>query len=1048
MGVGATLKFRSYIFAAVLLAAASQASANLTQWLSHSPREVQQALSDKGFNPGPIDGRWGKQSINALKAFQRANGLPTTGVVDDASTTELFPTAKPAPLLKSKEVEKSAPSAEGLPTSETKSSVPDDPAVKTGRVSPQPVAEGPVFQHPVSDVLVPEVLNEPLAISVEPEAGRSGLYTAAVVLGAGILMMAYRRRRKRVALVPGVISVHTIDVPQVAAPDKVIAEPQQVEPPTAQPDFRVSLAAHNQDVAEFVSARGKGTPEVDNTAMSPDVTNPVRPDADGPKVESDLLPEITPVVSVETTVPEVIKPTEYVKDGKPFFGNALRTDGSGPLSQLRQLRSAFESPKAKQTGWLAKGASVAVGGITIEGGLVYVGSYLPKQGASQENENCLINPKLLVAKTGDPYGNTMGYWPSYSQISPQARKSYLDWLSGPRRDPTAYIGFVFMYFYGLERRLMLEENTPDADEVLGEVARLAQVYGGNNSFNRYAHELLSAYELKAKPLTVDYIPDIEGNSYEVPTSIKLALGLRVRDGKAIEPDLLMKFAMSHPETRVRTPARRAPDLLRDLFIEEMNARHPGGFHVRAGRYKTLKASYRACSGSFTIEVAALGGSVPDITDRAEPIGTARTIFEACSEKLDDYSRVLGRSPGLQPTLAAIARLPSGLRLKSAESLPGRPLVKLEELASEARPVGVRELAAILAIDAGNVLGKTKLREMSQLLGSFGYGNTADPMYALRLASMDDPVILFPLPEVTELITEPSPPYRSVQLSVMLGMVIGYADGHLDEAERKSLHDRINSASGISAAERLRLRAEVAINDLDSARLDEWSKRLKDVPVSARQNLASELVAVAAADGTLHASEIKKLEVLFKRMGLDPQSLYHLLHESNNARREDDEVSFIIEAADEPIAVPIPREPTKLSGTRIDLGRLNAIRSETRITASVLADIFVEEEQAVELLVAPEPAAVDDGGVFDGLERRYGFLVTELATQASWSSADFEGLVRSAGLMPGAAREAINDWALDRFDELFIEDDDPIVINSYLLPTVFSDTSVPSESISA
>jgi len=1043
------LKFRSFIVAALILAAASQASANLTQWLGQSPREVQQALSDRGFDPGPVDGRWGKKSINALKAFQKANGLANTGIVDDASTMKLFPGAEPALSPTTTEIEKVSPPIVDVPFVDAQPA--DEPATKAGRVavSPPPVRDT-VVQHPVSDVLAPEVLRDTGSNVAEPEPGGGGLYTAAALFGAGILLMVYRRRRrKRGALSTIVTSGPTLNVPTAAIPASIpTARSVHIEPPMIVPDFRVSLAAHNQNVAEFISGRGQDASPDNVGVLSFSVIETVLSDMDKDPLEVDYLPTAPPMVSAELFAVEPIKPGEFVKDGKPLFGNALRTDGSGPLSQLRHLRSAFETLKPNQTGWVPAGTSVTVGGVTFEGGLVYVGGYLPKQGAPQENENCLINPKLLVSKTGDPNGNTMGYWPSYSQITPQARKSYLDWLSGPRRDPAAYIGFVFMYFYGLERRLMLEENAPDADEVLSEVARLAEVYGGNNSFNRYAHELLSAYELKAKPLSADYIPDVEGNGYEVPTSIKLALGVRVKDGKPIEPDLLMKFAMSHPETRVRTPARRAPELLRYLFIEEMNARHPGGFQVRAGRYKTLKASYRACSGSFTIEVAALGGSVPDITDRAEPIGTARTVFEACSDKLDDYSRVLGRSPGLQPTLNAVARLPRGLRFKAAESLPGNPVARIEVLASEGRPVGVKDLAAILAIDAGNVLGKTKLRDMSQLLGSFGYGNTADPMYAMRLASMDDPVILFPLLDVTEQISEPSPSYRSLQLSVMLGMVIGYADGHLDDAERKSLDDRINSAPGISAAERLRLRAEVAINDLDSARLDEWSKRLKDVPVSAREDLASELVAIAAADGTLHASEIKKLEVLFKRMCLEPQSLYRLLHESNNARRDDDDMSFVIEAGEEPIAVPIPREPTKSSATRIDLGRLNAIRSETRITASVLADIFVEEEQGVESIVVPEPAAVDEGGVFDGLERRYGFLVTELSTQASWSSADFESLVRGAGLMPGAAREAINDWALDRFDELFIEDDDPVVINSYLLPTAFLHTSNSSESISA
>jgi len=43
-------------------------------------REVQKALKNKGFYHGPIDGVWGAESKAAMRAFQRANGLPVAGL--------------------------------------------------------------------------------------------------------------------------------------------------------------------------------------------------------------------------------------------------------------------------------------------------------------------------------------------------------------------------------------------------------------------------------------------------------------------------------------------------------------------------------------------------------------------------------------------------------------------------------------------------------------------------------------------------------------------------------------------------------------------------------------------------------------------------------------------------------------------------------------------------------------------------------------------------------------------------------------------------------
>ncbi len=39
-------------------------------------RKVQQALVDRGFNPGPIDGRGGSRTTAALNKFQKQNGIP------------------------------------------------------------------------------------------------------------------------------------------------------------------------------------------------------------------------------------------------------------------------------------------------------------------------------------------------------------------------------------------------------------------------------------------------------------------------------------------------------------------------------------------------------------------------------------------------------------------------------------------------------------------------------------------------------------------------------------------------------------------------------------------------------------------------------------------------------------------------------------------------------------------------------------------------------------------------------------------------------------
>lgn len=50
---------------------------------------AQKRLTDIGYNPGVVDGIWGKKTENALKKFQRDKGLSVTGNLDEATKKKL-----------------------------------------------------------------------------------------------------------------------------------------------------------------------------------------------------------------------------------------------------------------------------------------------------------------------------------------------------------------------------------------------------------------------------------------------------------------------------------------------------------------------------------------------------------------------------------------------------------------------------------------------------------------------------------------------------------------------------------------------------------------------------------------------------------------------------------------------------------------------------------------------------------------------------------------------------------------------------------------------
>ena len=69
-----------------------QAPGGQQQAQAQSPelvKQAQQALKDKGLNAGPVDGRWGPQTQQAVKAYQQQNQIQASGQLDRETLASL-----------------------------------------------------------------------------------------------------------------------------------------------------------------------------------------------------------------------------------------------------------------------------------------------------------------------------------------------------------------------------------------------------------------------------------------------------------------------------------------------------------------------------------------------------------------------------------------------------------------------------------------------------------------------------------------------------------------------------------------------------------------------------------------------------------------------------------------------------------------------------------------------------------------------------------------------------------------------------------------------
>lgn len=190
----------------------------------------------------------------------------------------------------------------------------------------------------------------------------------------------------------------------------------------------------------------------------------------------------------------------YVLDGQRF-PNLLEA-----LGHARRLKAAEaklpvvaderrQAPVAPQSvpAWIPLGETVAVGPVSVGGGLCYVGS--ARRTSQWGSEKSLIDPTQPIGGWAeDEQGDTLPYWPSYRDLSPGARRTFLEWMARGRQKRIG-VGYAFIFFYGLERRLFVDKATGEARQLAAEVERLRDLYSGDYSFEGYARRFLEAVDM-------------------------------------------------------------------------------------------------------------------------------------------------------------------------------------------------------------------------------------------------------------------------------------------------------------------------------------------------------------------------------------------------------------------------------------------------------------------------------------------------------------------------------------------------------------------------
>lgn len=672
--------------------------------------------------------------------------------------------------------------------------------------------------------------------------------------------------------------------------------------------------------------------------------------------------------------------------------------------------------------WMPPGRSAVVGPYTIPNGMVYVGRSLA--GAYGQMDAALINPKLKInQRAPDTSGASMSYYPAYDRITPEARAAYLNWLSDGRNDPNAAIGYVFLFFYGLERRLLRDagqhsEAKAEAPVLLSELDRLIELYGKNSgSFRYYATSLRDFAALTfGLPLKEDE-PLSKTTKSGYPLGLRIRLAIHANAGKPIPAHMALAWFEHNPETRLPVAARRCSKEFRTLFALHYRQKFGDGMVVKPNKTK-LKAEYTPASATMTRPIVRKT-EYPDLTALSTPIGKLQDIVDICAEDLSGLSRAVGRD---DQSILRLAYVPVPLLASYKSELAPLHRWLTDATGLQGELVGASELLDFLPSDR---TGKADVTALWTLAGSLGFGIEPDPRFFGGTVKSNERLVVFRFEEAGDRLVNKTPDYEAAALLLHLSVMVSQADGVVSGEEEAYIREHIERSLHLSAAERRRLHAYVRWLSKVPQKLTGTTKRISLLAPPQRLQVAQFLTVVASADGHVSPEEIRSLERIYKTLDIEADNLYSHLHAASIGRPAATPVE--VQKGESQAGYTIPKPPAALvaTGFKLDESVIAQTLKETREIHSVLAGVFSEDE-AQEMASTPETISVDD--IVAGLDVEHSALLRQLSKRASWALSEVEALCSELRLLAGGAIEVLNEVAYALTDAPVLEGDDPLEID--------------------
>ena len=583
-------------------------------------------------------------------------------------------------------------------------------------------------------------------------------------------------------------------------------------------------------------------------------------------------------------------------------------------------------------------------------------------GEHETSEPSLIASGLLVAPLGMA-AEDLPYWPSYHGASPAQRSVYIDWLLGGRKSLPSRIGYAFIFFYGLERRLLIDQA--DHFVIFDEVMRLKQLnladpHRFSQSFESYTSSFLWLFAtVFAKRID-------QGRMRQLAESVKSwnedslsSLLIWFHQAEIPLADWAAYLVAGQlPSSQRSVITERVNDHFRTLFAGRYKEAFGQGLVVQSSK-RMRRLSYKPASAA--IRAVQLDG--PNPLGLISQFRKLSEIWNLCIDDLRRLSYVVRKEsdqqdiqqvlpgdraavqarPSVTPaqrtdqlTPAAWETLPLDLRSHVDHPLTD-PICKLVSESTDDEgntliPVG--KLASLMGYGNKERLTVSESATLCRTVQHIGYCLEPDARLAGRAYRTGETVTAFL--NTVDAVTSPDR-YRVASVMLRFGLTVAAADGNIAEDKLAVIVQDIERLLGLNDHERKRLDALLTL--LTATGVGDLPKVAKVLRPEQVQAVSLMLLALAARDGIVTQEEIDAIKKCDKALGLSRDEIEKTIDSLRGKGQQPDNEPVTVQAS---VAgafgeqIPAPKKKAE-PVLRLNRAAIAQIMQDTQEVAKMLAD---------------------------------------------------------------------------------------------------------------